>query len=287
VTGRPDDGLQSDGGAASASPVIAVLGLGEAGGAIARDLVAAGAALRVWDPLVVAPSGATACSSDADACAGASLVLSINSAADAPEALDAGLPALACEAVWADLNTASPALERHLAERAAARGIRFADVSLMAPVPGRGLSTPMLVSGTGATFVESTLTPLGATVETVSSDAGEAATRKLLRSVFLKGMAAAVTEAMAGARAAGLEDWMWEMVGDEFAGADAALAHRLVEGSVRHAVRREHEMVAASELLDDLDVPSWVAVASQQWLRHLSCAPTSDSRVRASTEASR
>ncbi|MCP9970850.1 hypothetical protein LUX57_41565 [Actinomadura madurae] len=37
--------------------VIAVLGLGEAGGAIARDLVAAGAVVRGYDPLVAASGG--------------------------------------------------------------------------------------------------------------------------------------------------------------------------------------------------------------------------------------
>ena len=42
------------------SAVIAVLGLGEAGSLLARDLVAAGAAVRGYDPRVPAPAGVTA-----------------------------------------------------------------------------------------------------------------------------------------------------------------------------------------------------------------------------------
>ena len=62
------------------SGVIAVLGFGEAGSLIARDLVAAGAAVRGFDPQAPAPAGVTAAGSDAEAVTGADLVLSVNSA---------------------------------------------------------------------------------------------------------------------------------------------------------------------------------------------------------------
>ncbi|MFD0541125.1 hypothetical protein ACFQY7_52150 [Actinomadura luteofluorescens] len=45
--------------------VIAVLGLGEAGGAIARDLVAAGAVVRGYDPAVAASGGIVQAASEA------------------------------------------------------------------------------------------------------------------------------------------------------------------------------------------------------------------------------
>ena len=87
---------------------IAVLGLGEAGGALARDLAAAGAVVRGYDPAVPAPEGIVATGSEADAATGADLVLSVNSASAAHEALSAGLAGLGPDALWADLNTASP-----------------------------------------------------------------------------------------------------------------------------------------------------------------------------------
>ena len=67
-----------------AAGVVAVLGLGEAGSLLAADLVAAGAAVRTYDPAVRDPvSGAAVCRDEADAARGADLVLSVNSAADA------------------------------------------------------------------------------------------------------------------------------------------------------------------------------------------------------------
>ena len=73
------------------SDVIAVLGFGEAGSLLARDLVAAGATVRGYDPKVPAPAGVTRAGSDAEAVAGAGLVLSVNSASDAVAALEASL----------------------------------------------------------------------------------------------------------------------------------------------------------------------------------------------------
>ncbi len=251
--------------------MIAVLGLGEAGGEIVRDLLAGGAIVRAYDPAVEAPDGAARCESEADAARGADLVLSVNSAAAAADALRVGLTGAGPppESVWADLNTAAPALERELAAEAERAGRLFADVSLMAPVPGRGVRTPMLASGTGASRFAELVAPFGARVEVLDLPAGEASQRKLLRSVFFKGMAAAVTEALWAARAVDLEDWMREMIADEFDHADASFARRLEEGSIRHAVRRAEEMAAASELLAELGVPPRVAAASRDWLAKL------------------
>ncbi len=134
----------------AAAPVIAVLGLGEAGSAIAADLAAAGAVVRGFDPVVPAGPGIMQCDGDADACRGAAAVLSLTCAHEAEAALAAALPGLEDDACYADLNTASAGFKAHLADLAAAAGTGFADVAMMSPVPGRGLRTPMLASGPAA-----------------------------------------------------------------------------------------------------------------------------------------
>jgi 3-hydroxyisobutyrate dehydrogenase-like beta-hydroxyacid dehydrogenase len=249
---------------------IAVLGLGEAGGSLARDLVAAGAVVRGYDPAVAATNGVLDTGSEADAAKGADLVLSVNSASAAVDALHAGLPGIGEDALWADLNTTSPGTKRALADIAAAHGVPFADVAIMAPVPGRGLQVPMLATGVAADQLADILGPLGASVEVMAGPAGLAAERKLLRSVFFKGMAAAVVEALAAARAAGCEDWLREIIVGELTGADASTVDRLVSGSYRHAVRRTSEMAAAAQMLGELAVPADVASAARDHLDRLS-----------------
>jgi 3-hydroxyisobutyrate dehydrogenase-like beta-hydroxyacid dehydrogenase len=245
---------------------IAVLGLGEAGSALARDLVAAGAVVRGYDPAVAAVEGVVTTGSEAEAAEGADLVLSVNSAAAAVGALEAGLTGLKTGAAWADLNTASPGTKRKLAGIAAGHGVPFADIAIMAPVPGRGLRVPMLATGVAAEIVANSLTTFGAAIEVMTGDAGLAAERKLLRSVFFKGMSAAVVEALTAARAAGCEDWLRKIIVDELTSANAATVDRLVDGSVKHAVRRTHEMAAAAEMLGELDVRADVASAARDQL---------------------
>jgi 3-hydroxyisobutyrate dehydrogenase-like beta-hydroxyacid dehydrogenase len=242
---------------------VAVLGLGEAGGAIARDLVEAGAVVRAYDPAVPAGDGMVQAADEADA-ARADLVLSVNSAKAAADALRAGL---ASATIWADLNTASPGVKRQLAEIAG--NVPFADVAIMAPVPGRGLRVPLLASGPAATRVAELLTPLGASVQTMDGPAGLAAERKLLRSVFFKGLAAAVVEALAAGRAAGCEDWLRDNITEELTRADESTVERLVSGTHQHAVRRADEMTAATDMLTELGVAPTITAATRDLLTRL------------------
>ena len=245
------------------SDVIAVLGLGEAGSLLASDLVAAGAAVRGFDPKVPAPPGVTGAGSDAEAVAGATLVLSVNSASDAVDALEASVGALRPGAVWADLNTAAPSVKRRLAEIGEGRGVPVTDIAMMAPVPGNGLLVPMLASGDGAADAAKALRGYGASIDVLAGPAGLAATRKLLRSVFYKGMAASIVEALEATRAAGLEDWLTGHIAEDLARQDATTLTRIVTGTRRHAVRRGHEMAAAAEMLTELGVEPAMAAASQ------------------------
>jgi 3-hydroxyisobutyrate dehydrogenase-like beta-hydroxyacid dehydrogenase len=244
---------------------VAVLGLGEAGGAIARDLLEAGAVVRAYDPAVPASPGMVPGKSEADAVTGANLVLSVNSAKASIGALRAGTSAVGV-GIWADLNTASPGTKRQLAEIAEDNAVAFADVSIMAPVPGRGLRTPMLASGPAAVQVAGILNPLGASVQTLDGPAGLAAERKLLRSVFFKGLAAAVVEAMAAARAAGCEEWLRDNIAEELARADESTVDRLIDGTRLHAVRRADEMSAATDMLTELGVEPTIARATRDFL---------------------
>ena len=208
-------------------------------------------------------------SSEADAVADADLVLSVNSSHDAMTALRNAQPALRPGTLWADLNTASPGVKESLAEAAGPGGVVVVDVALMAPVPGKGLRTPMLVSGEGAQRYAELLAGLGIEVEVLDGPAGAAIGRKLLRSVFYKGLAAAVVEALAAGEAAGVGDWLRANISAELAGFDERTIDRLVEGTHTHAVRRADEMAAATEQLRELGVPPRIAAAARDLLREL------------------
>ena len=94
---------------------VAVLGLGEAGGRIAADLVTAGCIVRGWDP-VRRPEGVETAVGAREAVNGADVVLSVNAAAVALDVAAGVADALAGDGLYADLAAVigEPLLERLL-----------------------------------------------------------------------------------------------------------------------------------------------------------------------------
>ncbi|HYZ97610.1 MAG TPA: DUF1932 domain-containing protein, partial [Acidimicrobiales bacterium] len=230
----------------------------------------AGVEAHGHDPADVAtPAGVARHDDPRAAAAGAGLVLAVTAAADATGALTQALGAIPRGAVYADLSTAAAGLKRRLAGIAADAGLGFADVALMAPVPGTGLRTQALASGPGAKEFVELMAPLGMPVEHAGDEPGFAATRKLLRSVVMKGLAAVLIESMEAAEAAGLAAETWDNIVGQITAADEALLRRLVDGTPHHAARRTEEMEAAAELLADLGVDPTMTRATIAHLRRL------------------
>ncbi len=244
-----------------------MLGLGEAGGRLAADLVSLGVEVRGYDPATVsAPEGVDRAVDPGSAVSGATVVLALTTSSTALAAAESALPGVPTGAIYADLNTTSPALKREIAARVTGAGAHFADVALLGPVPARGLANTGSGVGSGAQAFAEALGPLGMPVEVVSDRPGDAATLKLLRSVFMKGLAASVLESLRAAEAAGHASWLEREIA---AVIGEPLLERLVEGSRRHAVRRTDEMEAARELLLELGVEPRIAAASAAVLAEL------------------
>jgi 3-hydroxyisobutyrate dehydrogenase-like beta-hydroxyacid dehydrogenase len=261
---------------AVSAPVVAVLGLGEAGGRLAADLVAAGVDVRGYDPMSnSAPVGVVRVGDPATAVSESTVVLALTTAATALGAAESALTGLRADALYADLNTASPSLKREIATLVAEAGAGFADVALLGPVPAHGLRTPALASGGGAQAFAELFRPLGMPVEVVSDRPGDAAARKLLRSVFMKGLAASALESLRAAAAAGHAAWLEREIA---AIVGEPLLERLVEGSRRHAARRVDELEAARELLLELGVEPRIAAASASVLAELAARRLEDGR---------
>ena len=257
-----------------------MLGLGEAGSRLAADLVSAGVEVRGYDPVAVsAPEGVRRAGDPGSAVSGAGIVLALTTASTALAAAESVLAGLGTDALYADLNTTSPALKRDVAALVRGARARFVDVALLGPVPASGLATPALASGPGAQAFANALGPLGMPVEVLSDRPGDAATLKLLRSVFMKGLAASALESLRAAEAAGHASWL---EGEIAAVIGGPLLERLVEGSRRHAARRLDELEAACELLAALGVEPRIAAASSGVLGELAASgrPTRADGVR-------
>jgi 3-hydroxyisobutyrate dehydrogenase len=126
----------------AAQTTVAVIGAGIMGSAMARNLVAAGQATRVWDRSAsaagpLAEAGAVAAASAQDAVQGAGVVITMLPTADAVESVifDGGVAdAFADGCVWAQMGTIGVEATLRIRDRLAAQrpGVMFVD----APVSG-------------------------------------------------------------------------------------------------------------------------------------------------------
>jgi len=234
---------------------ITLFGLGEAGGLIGADLAAAGCEVHAYDPApVVTPPNIVRHADPTTAVADAHCVMALTAKRDAHAALEQALDAIPASAIYADFSTADPATKQSLAALAVTHSIAFVDVALMSTVPGTGMTTPMLISGDGAVAFKNAFDPLGMELTLVEGPAGSAALRKLLRSIFVKGLAGLAIESLQAAQKSGLGEWGLQHLGETMASSDAAFLKRLVSGTGIHARRRLDEMNAAKDLLKSLEI---------------------------------
>lgn len=247
---------------------VAVLGLGEAGSIYAADLPERGASVIGTDlHLALAPASVAVADDVPHAVRGADIVLSLVGASSAASVLDEALPAMRGGSIYADMNTSGPDDKRRLAAAAARRGIPFVDVAIMAPVPRARIDTPLLLSGGGAPQLRPHLERLRIPATEVGAEPGDAARLKLLRSVFMKGLAAVVVESVTAAKSLDAEDWLIEQIALELGGSGRGVVDHLIDGTVKHAVRREAEMADARDLLAELESPHPMTDATIEWLR--------------------
>ncbi|MBK0869300.1 transferase [Saccharopolyspora sp. HNM0986] len=255
---------------------IAVLGLGEAGTIYATAFAAIGASVNGYDPSdVPTPDGVSRMPSGADAVRHADVVLSLVTAAHAVTVAGDVAGHLEPSAVYADLNAAAPECKQDVAAALGDAGDRFADVAVIGSVPQFGAGTALVVSGPAAERAAASFRALGADVEVVGVRPGAASRRKILRTVFMKGLGAVITEAMDAGVAADETEWVRAQISAALTGGEQAL-DRLDQGTRKHALRRAHESEAAVDLLASLGVSPFVTTGVASRHSALSRGPAQD-----------
>lgn len=251
-------------------PHVALLGLGEAGYAIAPGL-SAHAHVTGFDPAWTERAvDFTVTETPAEAVAGAQVIVALTAAVDAPGALKSALGHTADGAIYLDLSTGSPDLKRDLAETATAHGLTFAEGVLMAPVLRLLVRTPVLAAGPGAGRAAELLSACGMDITSLGGKVGEAAARKLLRSIVVKGLTALMLESLRVAETQELGEWCYDHLVDTLTELDGDVIRKLLDGTALHSVRRVAEMEAAAQMARSAGEPATMTQATAEVLKSVS-----------------
>jgi len=233
---------------------IAVIGPGDAASFLAQSLSDAGGDVIGFDLTSDGGSATPQAETLETALAGADLVMSLNSSSAALRTAERASALLPQGAIYADLNTATPALKRKLAEKFAPDA--FVDGALMSSSSGTADEGVIAVAGPSAQAFVDRLAPLGLTLDVVSDVVGAAAARNLTRSILAKVLAGAVIDYMWAAEAMGLEDWAHDEMLRAFDAMTRDTATGYLEETVKNAKRREIEMLDIVEMLEEADYHS-------------------------------
>ena len=265
------------------APVIAIIGMGEAGGAIVTGWgESRSGQVRAYDIKTDRPAtagnmrsryeslGVVGCASSADAVREADIVLCAVTADQAVIAAETAAPHLKAGAFWCDLNSCAPSSKRRSEAVIQAAGGRYVDVAVMAPVHPKLNMVPLLISGPHAGAVAPILADLPMDARIVEGKVGAASSIKMIRSVIMKGMEALTAECVLAAVAAGVEDEVLGSLARSYPGIDwPKQAAYNFERAMVHGARRAAEMEEVAKTLADLGLPNDMAVATTGWERRL------------------
>jgi 3-hydroxyisobutyrate dehydrogenase-like beta-hydroxyacid dehydrogenase len=188
-------------------------------------------------------------------------------------------PVLGPQHLYADLNSCEPSTKKQIASLFAERNIRFSDGVIMAPVPLYQHQVPILACGEGGREFAAQCSRIGMQIEFMEGPAGSAAAIKMLRSIFMKGMAAVCLETYLAARLHG--DAVYETViqglDDTFAAVPfPTLFRRFILGTMEHAGRREYEVEDAMRMLREEGVEPIIAKSTGKLLHAIAALELSD-----------
>lgn len=257
-------------------PELAFVGFGEAAQAIAAGLRTddPGLAMSAFD---IKTNGAEAAAKRADyaaanvtaaetvaaATAGADLVFSLVTADEAESAAEEASRTPFNGAFYLDGNSCAPDAKRRAAQHVTAAGGRYVDLAIMAPIHPARHKTPCLLSGPDAPCVQAITTTLGMNTTVAGAEIGDASTRKMIRSIMIKGLEALTLECFLAARTAGIEGDILASLESSFPGFDwARRAPYMMERSLTHGLRRAAEMREVAQTQADLGLDPLMATAT-------------------------
>jgi 3-hydroxyisobutyrate dehydrogenase-like beta-hydroxyacid dehydrogenase len=161
--------------------------------------------------------------------------------------------------IFIDLTTSTPQVKANSEKIITANDGIYVDAAIMGTVATEQQRVPLLIAGNHAEKVQTILNSLNFNAQAISHPNGGAASIKLLRSIFMKGLEALVLETMVTAKNFGVSDEVMESISRTINNNDfATFANALITTHVIHRNRRYKEVLDSSNLIKDAELPPYV-----------------------------
>lgn len=262
---------------------IGFIGFGEAAFHISLGLLGEGVSgIAAYDAMAADPVMGTLVHARAEQ---AQVVLRETAAAVAQEAeiLFASVPSSytldVCRSVagflrpgqlYVDVSASTPMVKGQVWELVKDTGVLFVDAAMLGSLPQDQHKVPITASGSGAQRFQTLMSPLHMDITTAGERPGDASAIKLVRSIYMKGIASLMVEMLQGAVAYGVADEVVSSIATSMDGIPFQRhLDRLVTGSALHCKRRAAELKGSVSMLKEAGLDPRMTQAAMERLEGL------------------
>ncbi|MGM7721655.1 prephenate dehydrogenase/arogenate dehydrogenase family protein [Metabacillus sp. Hm71] len=179
-------------------------------------------------------------------------------------------PYLQKDILYIDVSASNPDVKKNIAKNVQEKGGKFVDAAMMGPLPLYKHKVPILASGDGAEVFVETMQTFGMNITKVSEVPGEATAVKLIRSIYMKGIAGLYIELLEAAHEFNVETLVIDSLSETINGRTfEETMNRLVTGTALHAVRRSVELSGTIAMLDSAHIDSSMSKAAKEKIEKL------------------
>ncbi len=172
--------------------------------------------------------------------------------------------------LYVDVSASTPRVKQQIWDQIKDTGVLFVDAAMLGSLPKDKHKVPISASGNGAAQFLQTMGPVGMNITLAGEQAGAASAIKLVRSIFMKGIATLMIEMLLAADAYDVSDEVVSSIGESMDNIPfTSHLDRLVTGSAIHSVRRAKELDGSISLLEEAGLAATMTAASKEALEAL------------------
>ena len=172
--------------------------------------------------------------------------------------------------LYIDVSASTPATKEAIWDLIGGTGVLFGDAAMLGSLPKDKHRVPITASGNGASKFREVMAPHGMEITLAGEKAGAASAIKLVRSIFMKGIASLMIEMLQAADAYGVSDEVVSSISKSMDGIPfTSHLDRLVTGSALHCTRRAAELKGSIAMLSEAELSPEMTTAAKHRLEAL------------------
>lgn len=172
--------------------------------------------------------------------------------------------------IYVDVSASTPAVKQKINNTIQEKNAFFVDAAMLGPLPVYKHKVPISASGNGVDQLISLMTSYGMNITKVSENPGDASAVKLIRSIYMKGVAALCLELLEAAHELNVEELVLDSLSETLDSKSfKETMNRLVTGTSIHALRRSIELDGSIQMLETSNLNSVMSKAAKNKLEAL------------------